>query len=87
MKKSQQTVGAIVRRARGAASLRQFAQLVGVSHVQIRNWETGAQRPPVETLARLAASKSAKVRAMVSLLLIPYRSELDRIEAILNAKG
>ena len=75
----QNQIGAVVSQTRGAASLRTFAQQVGVSHVQIRNWETGSQRPPVATLARLHASRAILVREMATMLLNLYRAEIDAI--------
>lgn len=74
----QNQFGAVVRLTRGASSLRTFAQSVGVSHVQIRNWETGAQRPPVETLRRLYRGDET-IRQMARLLLGLYVAEINSI--------
>lgn len=77
----QNKFGAVVRQTRGAASLRSFAALAGVSHSQVVNWEDGSDRPPIDTLRRLYHSKSETIRQMSDILLGLYEAEIAEIRS------
>ena len=61
--------GAVFRRLRGDASLRDFAERVGVAHTSLYAVERGEASPTIDTLARVAHAADLSLTAMLALIL------------------
>ena len=48
----------LLKELRGERSLREFAELIGATHVSLRTWEAGKGEPRMRVLGRIAAFKS-----------------------------
>lgn len=66
------TTAEVVKAARGEMSLREFANLLGVSYESIRLMEQGKQEPTPERLRNWYVSDFVKVWQMAEEILIAY---------------
>lgn len=61
--------GVVFRRLRGDASLRDFAERVGVAHTSLYAVERGATSPSIDTLARVGQTAGLSLAAILALIL------------------
>ena len=48
----------LLKELRGESSLREFAEIIGATHVSLRLWESGKGEPRMRVLSRIAAFKA-----------------------------
>jgi transcriptional regulator with XRE-family HTH domain len=60
--------GVVFRRLRGDASLREFADRVGVAHTSVYAVERGEASPSIDTLVRVAQTAQLSLAAMLALI-------------------
>jgi transcriptional regulator with XRE-family HTH domain len=65
--------GGVFRRLRGDASLRDFADRVGVAHTSIYAVERGDATPSLDTLVRVAQTADLSLAALLALILDEMR--------------